>query len=90
MIFQTFLILPYGPELHSWLITVKTKKENEIIWAEEFFRMSSYICQNFQLFILYNFQFDHMVLKLILDVDFLHMRIFPYDGDFLGSVVAGL
>ena len=52
--------------------------------------MSSYMCENFQLFILYNFQFHHMVLKLILDVDFLHMRIFPYDGDFLGSVVGGL
>ena len=51
--------------------------------------MSSYICQNFQLFILYNFQFYHMVLKLVLYVDFPHMRIFPYDRDFFGSVVAG-
>ena len=25
--------------------------------------MSSYNCENFQLFILYNFQFDHVVLK---------------------------
>ena len=25
--------------------------------------MSSYTCENFQLFILYNFQFHHMVLK---------------------------
>ena len=25
--------------------------------------MSSYICQNFQLFIVYNFQFDNVVLK---------------------------
>ena len=52
--------------------------------------MSSYICQNFQLSILYNFQFYHMVLKLVLYVDFPHMRIFPYDRDFFGSVVAGL
>ena len=32
-------------------------------WDEEFFGMSSYTCENFQLFILYNFQFHHMVLK---------------------------
>ena len=34
-------------------------------WGEEFFRMSSYICQNFHLFIVHNFQFDHVVLKRV-------------------------
>ena len=75
MTFQTFLILSYDPKLHSWLFTVqKPGKWN--YGGEEFFRMSSYICQNFHFFILYNFWFDHMVLRLILYIDFHHMRIF--------------
>ena len=37
------------------------KSRKSIFWDEEFFRMSSYTFENFQLFILYNFQFDHVV-----------------------------
>ena len=36
---------------------------NSSFWDEEFFKMSPYICQNFKLLILYNFQFHHMVWK---------------------------
>ena len=52
--------------------------------------MSSYTCENFQLFILYNFHFDDMILKLILYVSLPQIRIFPYDRDFSGSVAAGM
>ena len=57
-----FLILSYGPKLHSWLFVFK-KPGKSNFWHEEFFGMRYYTCQNFQLFILYNYQFDHMVLK---------------------------
>ena len=59
---EHFLILSYGPKLISWHFVLK-KQGKSIFWGEEFFGMSSYTCENFQLFILYNFQFHHMVLK---------------------------
>ena len=39
------------------------KTGNWKFWDEQFFKMSLYICQNFQFLILYNFQFHHMVWK---------------------------
>ena len=59
---EHFLILSYGPKLHSWPFVLKKRRKSNF-WGEEFFGMSSYTCENFQLFILYNFQFHHMVLK---------------------------
>ena len=38
--------------------------------------MSSYMCENFQLFILYNFQFHHMVLKWVLNFKKTQNQIF--------------
>ena len=43
--------------------TVDHLKKSFYFWDEEFFGMSSYKCENFQLFILYNFEFHHMMLK---------------------------
>ena len=59
---EHFLILSYGPKLHSWPFVHK-KRGKPNFWGEEFFGMSSYTCENFQLFIVYNFQFHHMMLK---------------------------
>ena len=39
------------------------KTGNLNFWDEELFNMGPYICQNFQLLMLYNFQFHHMVWK---------------------------
>ena len=54
-----------GNKLISWPFVLK-KPGKSNFWDEEFFGMSSYTCENFQLFILYNFQFHHMVLKWVL------------------------
>ena len=59
---EHFLILSYGPKLISWHFVLKKQGKPDFS-GEEFFGMSSYLCENFQLFIVYNFQFHHMVLK---------------------------
>ena len=50
--------------INSHFLTFCAQKNRKIKFLdEEFFGMSSYTFENFQLFILYNFQFHHMVLK---------------------------
>ena len=80
---EHFLILSYGPKLHSWPFVLKKRRKSNF-WGEEFFGMSSYQCENFQLFILYNFQFHHMVLKWLPDTlnsifDFFEKSDFFFD-----------
>ena len=49
-----FFLFTYGQKLHFSLLVLK-KQGKSSFWDEEFFGMSSYMCENFQLFILYNF-----------------------------------
>ena len=44
---EHFLILSYGPKLHSWHFELKKRRKSNF-WGEEFFGMSSYACKNFQ------------------------------------------
>ena len=75
MTIQTFFNLSYGPKLIVCLF-VRTKPGKLNFWGEEFFGMSSYTCENFQPFILYNFQFHHIMLKRLPGRPKLHFRLF--------------
>ena len=44
---EHFLILSYGPKLHSWPFVLKKRRKSNF-WGEEFFGMSSYPYENFQ------------------------------------------
>ena len=49
-----FSIFWYGQKIHFLLLVLKNQGKSNF-WDEEFFGMSSYMCENFQLFILCNF-----------------------------------
>ena len=70
-----FFNFSYGPKLISCLF-VLTKPGKLNFWGEEFFGMSSYTCENFQPFILYHFQFHHIMLKRFPGRPKLHFRLF--------------